>query len=370
LRARDIEAMRRTYGVGDSFADAVGVKLPCLTELSAQIAADLDSTAHGVGWWNGQLDATSLTLVSDHLVQCVESVQTNLVEARLHLLELQDFSEQEEAFIAQPLVYTSDGRPNIPQHPARPTPLDDLASTMTDLHVAGFFRAVNSAFDCLGSAIIGVTGLAAPILTAGLKGTRKGLGEIKPVDDGTRFLVAFGAVLERLLQAAGPQDWLPWVDQMRNMLVHRGRRFHMASWEPRGAYSDLVGPDGRRVRMAWPVRHLPREPAVSDAIAMIPGSAMPVLGEDMDKTIEGVMGSALGLCDGVAEELVRAWKQRRQQPGLVRQPVEQWPPLRPAARSAFPGYDPNAKPLRPDVIVTSPETIERFVVTGIGKPSP
>jgi hypothetical protein len=122
--------------------------------------------------------------------------------------------------------------------------------------------------------------------------------------------------------------------------------------------------------MAWPVRHLPREPAISDAIAMAPGSEMPVLGEDMDRTVEGVMASAIKLCDGVAEELVRAWEQRRQRPGLVRQPPQQWPNLKPTARSTFPGYDVNAKPLRPDVMVTSPETIERLVVTGIGKRSP
>jgi hypothetical protein len=369
MRARDKEWLSRSYASGDTFADTVDVRLPALIRLSNEVGLDLDAVAHGVRWWSDHLDGTAVTLISDHLVECSASVATNLVEARLHLLELQDFSEQEQAFVAQPLTYGRDGRPNIPLHPPRRRPMDDLPSTMTDLHITGFFRAVTSAFDCLGAVIVGVTGLACPILTASLKDVRNRLSTIRPADDGTRFLTEFGTVLERLVTKAGPTDWLPWVDQMRNMLVHRGRRFHVSSWEPRGAYSDLVGPDGLRVRMAWPVRHLPREPAVSDAMAMASGFEIPVLGEDMNKTVKGVMGSALALCDSVAHELVRAWRQRRERPGLVKQPPTQWPALKPTARSAFTGYDVNTEPFRPDVIVTSPEIVKRLVVTGNGTPS-
>ena len=54
-----------------------------------------------LGWWAPYPGTSRRILISDHLYNCVRSVETNLVEARLHLIEAMDFWERESDFHAR-----------------------------------------------------------------------------------------------------------------------------------------------------------------------------------------------------------------------------------------------------------------------------
>jgi hypothetical protein len=95
MRSEDLERLRVPFHKGEDlnqgFARAVEVQVPALHKLYREIFNDLDDIVFGVRWWASQLDTGRRILVSDHLVSCVSSVQTNLIEASLHLLEAVDY---------------------------------------------------------------------------------------------------------------------------------------------------------------------------------------------------------------------------------------------------------------------------------------
>src|ERR1051326_1640033 len=92
IRKQDLDILGRPYRVPltgtreELFSDAIGARLPNVRILTDEILADLDTTSGGIGWWSG-LSWARRVLISDHLISCALSVETNAVEARLHLLE-------------------------------------------------------------------------------------------------------------------------------------------------------------------------------------------------------------------------------------------------------------------------------------------
>ena len=104
MRKEDNEKFQQPYAaaapVDDRFADALGVSLPALRELHREVFADFDETAYGVGWWTSHSGTSRRILISDQLLMCIAGIEINLVEARLHLLELADFDEREDHVVA------------------------------------------------------------------------------------------------------------------------------------------------------------------------------------------------------------------------------------------------------------------------------
>src|SRR5207245_10122775 len=58
-------------------------------------------------------------LISDHLYNCVRSVESNLIEARLHLIEAIDFWERESDFHARAVSITRDGNLEVDRKSTR-----------------------------------------------------------------------------------------------------------------------------------------------------------------------------------------------------------------------------------------------------------
>jgi len=63
-------------------------------QVGAEIFDDLDGHVFSVGWWAPAPGTSRRILISDHLYNCVHSVEPNLIEARLHLLEAMDCWDQ------------------------------------------------------------------------------------------------------------------------------------------------------------------------------------------------------------------------------------------------------------------------------------
>lgn len=318
MRREDNEKLQQPYPaatpINERFADALGVKLPAVRELNEEVFGDLDETAYGIGWWAPHPGTSRRILISDQLLMCVAGIETNLVEARLHLLELSDFDEQEDRIIAHAVKHDQQGRPSV-RMPERKKPADDLTHHMAALHITGFFRAVGSALDCLGGAIIGVLALPTSILKADIERATSALEKVKnPVTDGEKVQVAFRTDLAALVASAGPTGWLPWTTDHRNMLVHRGRRLQPFRLEKRGA--TLLAADSSPIVLARAVRQLAQDPGLSDVEAFASIGA-PVLTEDSKVTLEGVMGSALALSETTSASLVQVWRRRRSEPALL-----------------------------------------------------
>ncbi len=366
MRREDNEKLQQPYSaatpINDRFADALGVRLPAVRELSEEVFGDLDETAYGIGWWAPHPGTSRRILISDQLLMCVTGIETNLVEARLHLLELSDFDEQEDRIIAHAVKHDRQGRPSV-RMPERRKPADDLTHHMAALHIAGFFRAVGSALDCLGGAIIGVLALPASILKADIDKAIGSLDKVKnPVTDGERGQIAFRTDLATLISSGGPAGWLPWTTDHRNLLVHRGRRLQPFRLEKRGAV--LLAADSSPVVLARAVRQLAQDPGLSDVEAFASASA-PVLTEDSKVTLEGVMGSVRALSETTAASLVQIWRRRRGEPALLTQPKEQWPQGRSTASRGFAGYKPGTVPFNVDWLASNPTFVKRLKVAAL-----
>jgi hypothetical protein len=132
MKRDDLEQLRKPYDpaalTDDRFAVALGVDCSVIRILFNEIFQDLDEEHYGVGWWAPHPGTSRRILISDYLLQCVESVGTNLIEARLHLMETSDWEQQESDFIANAAKRDEGGRISI-QLPPRTTAIDDLPYT-------------------------------------------------------------------------------------------------------------------------------------------------------------------------------------------------------------------------------------------------
>src|SRR6516225_8661533 len=104
-------------------ARVLQVDVPALRELANEILGDFDEHAFGVRWWAPHPGTSRRILISDHLFTCVTSVESNLIEARLHLIEAMDFWQRESDFHARAVSVSRDGFKV--QLPPRRCPLDE-----------------------------------------------------------------------------------------------------------------------------------------------------------------------------------------------------------------------------------------------------
>lgn len=274
----------------------------------------------------------------------MRSVETNLLEARLHLVEAMDFWERESDFHVRAVSMTGDGRLEL-QLPERKRPLEEITPAMATLHTVGFIRAIAGALDCFGASVVGVLALKTGLLRADLDSARRALAQITGGSAGERAQAQFRADLGALIERVGPQGWLRWVIDLRNTLIHRSRRLQMAELRP--LPSGIVGPDGRPVIRTHVIHQLPRDPGRSDIEMFLNASHAPVLTESAEMTLLGVLKSTLRLIGDGGALLLALWRTRRGSPALLLQPREQWPDGPSSATAGFAGYAPDSIPYNP-----------------------
>jgi len=121
MRGEDLEKLQSPFREGEDldqgFARAVKVHIPAIASLHKEILDDLDDRVFGVGWWKSHLDTNRRILIADHLISCVHSVQINLIEASLHLLEAVDYWDQESNFLADTISIEADHHPQFKLNP-------------------------------------------------------------------------------------------------------------------------------------------------------------------------------------------------------------------------------------------------------------
>ena len=363
----DIERLsgeyRATEPLHGRLARALRVEVPVWRELGNEILADLDEGVFGVGWWSPGPGTSRRILISDHLLSCVRSIETNLVEAQLHLLEAMDFWEREADFYARS-VSINRGRRLELRPPERRRPLEDLLGPTSTLHVVGFIRAIAGALDCFGASVVGVAALKTRLLQADLAKARQALAKVGGTTDGERTQVAFRERLEGAIEQAGPTGWLSWTIDLRNMLIHRGRRLQPIELRP--IPSGILQADGSPVVRTDVFHLLPRDPGRSEVEMFLDTDRAPVLTESAAVTLRSVLESTLRLLDEGGRLSLELWRQRRQTPTLLTQPRRQWPDGPSGATTGFPGYAPESIPYAPDHIRADPELLPRLRAASLG----
>lgn len=292
----------------DRIGPALGVDLTSARTLGDEIVADLDTRIHGVGWWSAypDLDGKTRILLSDHLVACARAVPTNMIEALIERLEFDDAVEEFRKW------YERGYKPGKAFEVKAPrSPWQELAPAKADTHLVGMLRAWGSALDCLGCAVVGVAGLPTGLVRADAGTARQSLAKESL---GVTVLEDLQSALAAAEAKAGPPGWRQWLLDMRNTVVHRGRRAPV--WL---ADVDATGVTGFSLQ-------LPVSPQFTDIDAIIraggtvastftaPAGAFLV---ELACSVEVYVGE-------VSDLLVDLWKARRVNPALRAQPPEQW----------------------------------------------
>jgi hypothetical protein len=364
MRRHDADRLTKPYGPVQDVpspgpAAALGVDVPSVKVLEDAIFSDLSpGPPFGVSWWAPHPGSSRRVLASDQLLCCVTSTEANLIEAALHWLEFLDYSEQESDMFAD-AVQMVGGEPVI-KSPKRDRPIDDIVLDMCDLHILGVARALSGALDCLAGAIVGVVALKASILRAdfGIVHSRVLPKLPAPENDGQQKQTDFAQELNRVIANAGPAGWLSWILDLRNMLVHRGRRLTLSQFVPRQPV--LFGPNGDPVPRVRVIRQLPRDPGRSDVeVLRFPESA-PVLTEDASQTLEGLIRSVRYTTEATAALLVELWHWRRANPSALLQPTEQWKDGLSTASTGFDGYAPGSFKYEPGMLISHPLVAKRL----------
>jgi hypothetical protein len=205
--------------------------------------------------------------------------------------------------------------------------------------------------------MIGAAALPMSILTADFDRARAKLAKINgSANTGAHRQAQLAAQLEAAVFAAGPPGWLDWTLDFRNMLVHRGRRLELGQFLP--VEPVLFGPDGQP--RARHVSHLPRDPGRSDVEVFLGTPWNMVLHEEGQRTLQGLMNSTARLVETMATHLNDLWRWRRDNPGSLRQPAEQWKAGLSTQSTGFNGYAPGSLVLEPGLGMTHPITARRF----------
>jgi hypothetical protein len=359
MRDVDIEFLKRPYAPpaeeaeSPAYRAALGVDIPATLKLRDSIFNDLDESAFGIGWWK-EPDEARRIFISDYLVGCAWSIETNLIEARLHLLEALGFAEQHARAMSDAVKVQG----NIVRVQA-PTPTcaaDELPLDLMAMHIGGLFRAVGSALDCIGGLVVGVLALPARLYKADLGAARVALEKaLKQQDDPGDLRRTLLAKMNESAASAGPPGWLEWANAYRNMLVHRGRRLNQNMLVPRHS---LLRPDGSRIIRTEVVHLVMRDPERSDVETLVDG-LVGTLTEPAEVTLRELLKSTVWFTEEMARALLAAWEARRANPSRLRQPRQQWPDV-PRPSGVFKGYEPGRVEVDPSAAMMGTSWVKRL----------
>lgn len=370
MRTSDIDRLAKPYE-GDANASvpgpaaALGVAIPKWQQLGEAILRDMSTQPpYGVAWWAPHPGTSRRILISDQLFACVESVSENMIESAIHWLEFRDASERLSERFANAVVLEN-GKPVV-RTPRPESPLEELSLYTMRLHYVGCVRALAGALDCVAGTIIGVSALPTSILRADFRKVRRLLAErtvAAAATEGEGLQASLATELESLIGSVGPTGWLDWALAFRNMLVHRGRRIEIGQYIPRTPV--LYAPDGQTVPRVRVVTHLPCDPGLSDVEVFLETRRTPVLTEDVEQTLDGLLKSTKALVEGSAQRLSEVWNWRRSHPDSLHQPKEQWPGGASSEATGFSGYAPGSFKYSPDMMTTHPVILKRILAAAL-----
>lgn len=310
--ARPPSAQRRTA----AHPPTTSLPVRHLDRLGHLLYNDLDQQRCGLPWLAA--DTATRILLSDHLIATVETLGQNLTASEHHLagyesavikidgLTLRSWQKSLRHGVRPPVI-------------APPSKSRDESLCARDCHVAGFFRAVGSVFDNTAVAVAVLAALPVDIVERFTWGSlRSAFDRARKSSNPSWDQEAIDLWIQAAKRGAGPIGWLEWAVSMRNMLVHRPRRVWTARVVP-----DPPNGFPRRLRTSF---LLPREPELTTVEVMRDAVGLndSLLREDAFVTMSGILESTKKFTEAVCAYLFSLAEKRRQTPGLLAQPPEQW----------------------------------------------
>lgn len=353
VRPSDLARLREPYRDEESALDSADervaarlrVSVPAARSLAETIYGDLDERVFGIGWWYPHVETRRSILIADHLYLATDALAPCLVEARLHQLELEDTWDEEDRRLQRHL--SAGGDPTKFPPPVDAT--DELPFILENLHLAGVFRAVAHALDCLAAVVIAIGDLPVDMKRASWPAVLRSLtADNRP----------FPTALLALVHQSGPSAWIEWTLEMRNMMVHRPRVMSFGSIGFIGGDLHVRIPPQERVHIT---QLLPRTPTGSAAEGFAAAGTFgpTLLTEDGSITIERLVRSTTQLTESVAALAQDEWLRRRDAGEVQVRAARQWPAVGTQVHP-FEGFAPGSAQLTPDVMMSSPRMIHRL----------
>jgi hypothetical protein len=361
MRPIDIARLKERYTDEESALDSpdervaarLRVSVPAARGLAETIYRDLDETLFGIGWWHPHVETRRSILIADHLYLATDALALCLVEARLHQLELEDTWDEEDRRWRRHLL--AGGDPTKFPPPADAT--DELPFVLDKLHLAGVFRAVAHALDCLAAVVVAIADLQVDLKRASWPAVLRSLAaEKRP----------FPTELLDLVCRSGPKEWIEWTLDMRNMLVHRPRVMSFGSIGVIGDDLFVRIPPQERLHIT---HLLPRTPTGSAAEGLAAAGVFgpTLLTEDGSITVERLVRSATQLTESVAAVAQDQWIRRRDAGEVQRHAKEQWPRVGTHVHP-FTGFAPGSVRPTPDAMMTNPRMSRRLKAAALFDP--
>lgn len=195
-------------------------------------------------------------LVSDYVLCAARAVEQNLQEARLHELELAHALDNLNELHRDTVLAHPNGQ-LVPHLSGPSCALDEITNELVPLHFAGVARALSSAFDCLSAPTYFV--FATPVDLRRSDWAARKTEELKKQTLPTQLATLRDAVVAIIADNA---PWFEWLNDYRNMVVHRGRRLEMRTFTPN--VSMILKENETPFVHTTVVSGLPRDPDLSD----------------------------------------------------------------------------------------------------------
>jgi hypothetical protein len=325
----------------DMFAIAIGLDVCALRQLRDAIRNDLDTESKGIRWWK-DLPSKQRVFISDYLSECAGYVELNLIESTLHWQAFLDSWDKYNLFLHKW------AHPASHDFHKRESPIDDLPNYISKLHIAGLVRALGSSLDCFASLIVGVAAISLDIVKADFRTVRNYSKSKNPLQ---KHIIG---ELDNCMKVSGPEGWLDWLIDFRNMLVHRSRRLVYGKYAQK---SILYDPENKKIKFIEATLILPSRPCLTEIDAWR-NNESPWLTESAHITLQAIKQSTESMIAKMSIELLKLWKKRRDNPNLLPQPEGQWKRSRP--QTTFNGYSPNTCVIKEGKMAVSPKELHRF----------
>lgn len=361
MRPADLARLRERYSDDESsfespeerVAARLHVSVPAARRLAETIYSDLDEAVFGVGWWHPQVETTRSIVIADHLYLSTDALALCLVEARLHQMELEGTWDEEDRRWRQHLLAGGDARKFPPPVDAT----DELPFLFDKLHLAGVFRAVAHALDCLAAVVIAIGDLPLDMKRASWTPVLKSLTDQE---------TPFAAAVIDAVQRSGPEAWIEWTLEMRNMLVHRPRVMSFGSIGVIGGDLLVRIPPQERVHVT---QLLPRTPTGSAAEGFAAAGTFgpTLLTEDASVTVERLIRSTTLLIEDVAGLAQAEWLRRRTVGEVQLRTARQWPVVGTTIHT-FAGFAPGSVRPTPDAMMTNSRMSHRLRAAALFDP--
>lgn len=314
---------------------AVGLVIPHTDELAGRLHDDFSVDDYGYARFDAIEDRFVRACASARVLAAITGVGANLLEVRTH----------------EHHVHRIVGPNGMPYLDRPSTVAEDLQRDELNLHIAGAFRAVGSALDCMAAVVIGVARLPTSIERADLLDVLHldiGRAVNRVPGIGNRQVELWDSAMRTTseINADPVEGWLDWALQMRNALTHRGRNLNKFLMRDSGLRTQVFI-ESRDIDKPFKLMryepHLDAKPWLTDVQANVEAAHTEtplLLAESAPVTLTKMREATIRGCESLSSWALGAWGDDELQAGLgvdAGRWIERPPDL------AFEGFVPGAR---------------------------